>query len=349
MMSYDNYGFGGQNGGFGGFGGYDPTAAALKRKFDRKVRTGILCTSTVVCCGVCFYVLFSNLYSSLINRFPELYVKYKNVSEFASVCDILYSFLCIGLSFSLVYLFFVFFGKGGAEIRLGRTYSGRNTVLLIIAGLGACFVGNVVDSYIINFFGGLGVEFYSFREASAGMEMPESVFGLIVIVFRTAVVPALIEEFAFRGVVLGTLRKYGDGFAIVMSALLFGLMHGNFTQVPFAMIAGIALGFVYVVTGSLWASVTIHFLNNLISVVYSLLSSGSGGLSILVSVVITYGIIFLGALAFGIYLYRNRNGLRLRPSPYASTKGKVLAFCLSPTFLLGGGSLISVMLDDIVR
>ena len=45
----------------------------------------------------------------------------------------------------------------------------------------------------------------------------------------TAVVPLFVEEFLFRGVILSQFRKYGDVFAVIASALLFGLLHRNFS------------------------------------------------------------------------------------------------------------------------
>ena len=71
--------------------------------------------------------------------------------------------------------------------------------------------------------------------------------------------------------------------------------------------------------------------------------------SVLLSVTVTYGIIFTGAAALGIYLFKSKNGLRLRPSPHTCVHGKTLAFILSPTFILGAGALIKNMFDDIVR
>ena len=83
--------------------------------------------------------------------------------------------------------------------------------------------------------------------------------------------PALVEEFACRGVVLGMLRKYGETFALVASSIVFGVMHGNFDQMPFAIMVGLILGYSYIKTGSIWVSVAVHCANNAISVIFSYL------------------------------------------------------------------------------
>jgi membrane protease YdiL (CAAX protease family) len=86
---------------------------------------------------------------------------------------------------------------------------------------------------------------------------------MIFSIAAVAVVPAIVEEFAFRGVVLGKLRKYGDHFAVLVSSALFGLIHLNLVQVPFAFVLGLILGILVVETNSMLPSILIHFTNNL--------------------------------------------------------------------------------------
>jgi len=86
-----------------------------------------------------------------------------------------------------------------------------------------------------------------------------------------AIIPALVEEFLFRGVILKNLMPYGKTVAVVISALLFGLMHQNFFQFLYAFAAGLMLGYVFLLTGSVWCGVLIHFINNFISVLDSAL------------------------------------------------------------------------------
>ena len=94
---------------------------------------------------------------------------------------------------------------------------------------------------------------------------------LILNLLAVAVLPALLEEMVYRGYVLRTLRGYGDWFAVMVSALMFGLMHGNTTQIPFAFMVGIILGWLYVMTDNIWLPVTVHFCNNAMSVLLSYL------------------------------------------------------------------------------
>lgn len=89
----------------------------------------------------------------------------------------------------------------------------------------------------------------------------------IVYIISVSFVPAVTEELVYRGCIMGRLRKYGDGFALVTSAFLFGIMHGNFTQAPFAFVVGLAVGWAVIYTGSIIPAMIIHGLNNFMSVI----------------------------------------------------------------------------------
>lgn len=71
------------------------------------------------------------------------------------------------------------------------------------------------------------------------------------------------EELLFRGYVLRTLRPFGKRFAILTSAILFGLFHGNLLQTPYALIMGLLLGYVTAEYSIGWA-ILLHMFNNLV-------------------------------------------------------------------------------------
>ncbi len=73
----------------------------------------------------------------------------------------------------------------------------------------------------------------------------------------------IAEELLFRGLILRTLQPFGKKFAILGSAILFGLFHGNLLQTPYALIIGLVLGYVTVEYSIVWA-ILIHGFNNLV-------------------------------------------------------------------------------------
>jgi len=79
----------------------------------------------------------------------------------------------------------------------------------------------------------------------------------------------LAEEIVFRGAILRSLLTTAKPMAaIIISALLFALVHMNPAQMPYAFIAGLLLGWMYWRTGSILPGMAYHWANN--SVAYIL-------------------------------------------------------------------------------
>ena len=91
------------------------------------------------------------------------------------------------------------------------------------------------------------------------------------LLFTLVVIAPVFEEFIFRGVLMDALKPYGNGFAIFVTGLLFGLFHGNFNQLFYTAVIGIALGYIGNVTNSVFATTIIHAMFNSISGILLLL------------------------------------------------------------------------------
>ncbi len=72
----------------------------------------------------------------------------------------------------------------------------------------------------------------------------------------------LVEEFVFRKQILDRLRVYGEKTALLVSAVLFGLFHGNLSQLFYAFLLGMVFGYVYLRTGKLRYCAALHMLIN---------------------------------------------------------------------------------------
>ncbi len=75
--------------------------------------------------------------------------------------------------------------------------------------------------------------------------------------------PAICEEALFRGVIMRGLRQFGDGFAVIASALIFALMHGSYEQFVLQFATGIVIAIAVTVTDNFFVGSAIHFLYNL--------------------------------------------------------------------------------------
>jgi membrane protease YdiL (CAAX protease family) len=88
-----------------------------------------------------------------------------------------------------------------------------------------------------------------------------------------AVVPAICEELLFRGALLSWLKNsfHNKHLAVWLSALVFSAIHLQFFGFFPRLLLGAYLGYLFLWTGSLWVSITAHFLNNAVIVVAAFL------------------------------------------------------------------------------
>lgn len=96
-----------------------------------------------------------------------------------------------------------------------------------------------------------------------GMELSLAGAGSVVEGLYVCLAAPIIEELLYRGFILKSLKKYGECFAIVISSVLFGLMHTNLTQSVFAFFAGMVLAYVAMRYSVKW-SILMHMINNLV-------------------------------------------------------------------------------------
>ena len=216
-----------------------------------------------------FSVLWSLLYITIMISLGFSYNKaYEIINEPASmqVLQILLSSFLFTIPFIIVYKI------GGyriSDLVILKKPKKENRLSLFLLGISFCSFANIAVSYMSSLFSSLGINY----EVDFG-DNPDGFFGFMLSLIATVFVPALVEEFALRGLVLGSLKKYGEGFAILSSSIIFGVMHGNFQQIPFAFLVGLILGFITIKSGSLWIAVAVHGFNNFISIFFDYFMKG---------------------------------------------------------------------------
>lgn len=104
-------------------------------------------------------------------------------------------------------------------------------------------------------------------------ELATNPWGILAI----AVVGPIVEELVFREGIIRYLVRHGEHrkYAVLFSAVMFGLIHFNPAQVPFAIIMGIILGIIYVKSGSILLTSLIHILNNTAALIEMRLTEGT--------------------------------------------------------------------------
>ncbi len=222
-------------------------------------------------------LIFSLIFNLIANRYG--FINF-------SASPILTSLYLGIVSLSFLGLFFVYNKVGKVSYKQASLFKLRFGLKNLILCTLIAFVTLFGFNYLINYL------FYVLEKIGyspdASLPLPlNNGWWLTINLFVLAVIPAFCEEIIYRGIILNGFRRFGKINAILVSALFFALAHGSAMQFIYQFILGIILGFVLVKTGSIIASIFVHFLNNSIVVVYNYImpaqSSNFGTTSIVAS------------------------------------------------------------------
>ena len=173
----------------------------------------------------------------------------------------------------------------------------------VIFAVGLTLGATVIASYI-NFYAVNAIWDYSeFTTANLWSVELNNPCQIIIYFAYSAIIPALAEEYFFRETICKSLKVYGKGTAIIISATLFSLMHANIEQILYAFVAGILLAWIYVETKNIAIPILVHFLNNGISALGDIINAVSGSsardmyFSLVDPIIIIFAVISLVVLA----------------------------------------------------
>lgn len=125
---------------------------------------------------------------------------------------------------------------------------------------------------------------------------------LWAVILSAVILAPIMEELIFRKLVLDRLAGYGPAVAMSVSALVFGLAHGNFYQFFYAFLLGLIFAYIYLRTGKVRYSMMLHmmvnFCGSVIPILIMLVADENEVAAILASVTqLTFmGVFMLGGL-----------------------------------------------------
>jgi len=123
----------------------------------------------------------------------------------------------------------------------------------------------------------------------------------------TVILAPLTEEVIFRGLILGRLARAMPGWlAVLLSALVFGLAHGQLVWIAYAFLLGVVFGFIRLRSGSIWPTLLLHILFNALGQLISTFPDTLLGTMLFQIILAGAGILFL----FFCVLYRHTHPLR---------------------------------------
>lgn len=155
-----------------------------------------------------------------------------------------------------------FFNTSG--VTAGSTV--KYVLMAFVFLFGGSFVGNIVN--LIGQMAGYQLTIVDTSTISGGL------LGNLLSLFLLCVAAPIMEEIVFRGFILKGFFKVSPRFAIIVSALLFALMHGNFIQGIATFPLGVFLAYVAYKTGSIIPCIIIHMVCNLYGTLSGFFLSG---------------------------------------------------------------------------
>lgn len=138
-----------------------------------------------------------------------------------------------------------------------RTMKPGQFAVSVIMAFALMYVANIIGTIITTIIGLL-------KRGSVGNTLVGVVTSAspLVLLFIVVICAPVIEEFVFRKLVVDRTIRYGQGTAVVLSGLMFGLFHGNLNQFVYATALGMFLAFLYAKTGKLKITIAIHMMVN---------------------------------------------------------------------------------------
>ena len=171
--------------------------------------------------------------------------------------------------------------------------------------------------------------------SSIGFSYDDAYLDNYLYVFMLVVVTPIIEEYAYRGVLLNVLGKYGKVFGLYASAILFALAHLNFSEYIPAFAMGYVLGKTSLRYKSIRPTIIIHILFN--SLIYAL--------CVMPASITRYTAYVLAAVfILSVYLILSGRYERVQVQKLRSNKTTNIVFYTCPTVIIG----ILLMIADTI-
>lgn len=155
-----------------------------------------------------------------------------------------------------------------AEVKLNKKVSWLYYLLCLATSVVCIFGFSALTNCFLEVLHSFG-----YQSVSADIVIP-NVWMYLLYTLTICIIPAFCEEVLFRGLIFTGLKKINNVVGVLGSAFIFMIMHGGPDQTVHQFILGIILALSFLLTGTIWVPIVIHFFNNFIAVTYSFIASG---------------------------------------------------------------------------
>lgn len=171
-----------------------------------------------------------------------------------------YSWSFVGIGFYLIgFPVFMLCTRTIPKIDTGerKKVSAGTIVKIFFISMAATYVFNIVGMLINGLIGLL-----KGGSITNPLEVTTTGSNIWVTILFGAILSPIIEEIVFRGILLNRVRGYGDKVAIIFTAIMFGLFHGNLSQFFYAVVLGMIFAYITVKTNTIFYSTLLHIIVN---------------------------------------------------------------------------------------
>lgn len=282
------------------------------KTLEKETRKSIRKEASYVGWGLTLYTIISSgiVIFSILFAIVRLFLEHPEITEQDALyfqmmeqCEKSGTSSIIGVCVGTVFLFLFLRKKVTIPMLMQNGKKMKTVSFLQIFGI---FLG--AQTFFTLFSGLLEWGFNLFGYSALGqVESSVEISTTVSMFLYASVIGPIIEEIVYRGFVLRSLEKYGKLLAIVVSSILFGIMHTNIPQGFFAFGVGIVLAYVTVEYSIKWAML-LHVINNCImsDVLGWLISRLNVSMqeTVNIALLVIYGVIAI------ILLYKKRNGIK---------------------------------------
>jgi hypothetical protein len=244
------------------------------------------------------------------------------------IANVLFSY--IGLRWS---------GVGGKSLISTRDFGVKKAIQYCFCAIFIQYGAALVSTAFSSIF-----EKYGFSTDVDTSDMATSFIGTIVLILYECIIAPITEELFYRGTVLKVFSRANQRFAIVASAIFFGLAHGNLPQFLLAFLLGMFLAHIDVKHNSIIPSIIVHiFINTSATIINYSNTLGSEFVTTIVTIV------YCAVAAVGLILFVkfSRKNKLPRTTPQQSRRGFAIAKT-SFTVILAFAALMGEMAITII-
>lgn len=237
------------------------------------------------------------------------------------LCDLLVYLLSMSVTCIVVYLLSRNKARQPALLSLPSLQGGFLSYWML---LGAAVVAEAASRLFLHLISGMGLV-----PMAQTYDPPSDFLPFVLYLFSITLLPAVLEEVLFRGVLLQSLRRFDEMFAIFVSAAFFTLMQPNMERMLFGFILGIAMGFFALRKGGLLICILVNFSTRALEFLISMTQQSDPQNNLIVWSLSSFVILSAACCAFYLYTKHKQEAFRLTPDQSALTNREKVRYLFS--------------------